>query len=63
MNITWRRKKTNELALKKVTEILNERQESVVETIKGRKLEYYGHQTRKQSLTKTLIKERVEGSR
>ena len=56
-------KKTNEQVWREVTEIFGERPETIVETIKRRKLKYYGHQTRKQTLTKAMIEGRVEGSR
>eukprot|EP00794_Sanderia_malayensis_P016388 gene16388-biopygen12078 len=63
LKITWREKKTNEFVWRKVTEVLGERPESVVEIIKRRKLKYYGHQTRKQAQAKVIIEGRVEGRR
>ena len=63
LKITWREKRTNEFVWRKVTDVLGERPESVVEVIKRRKLKYYGHQTRKQALAKVIIEGRVEGSR
>ena len=43
-------------------EILGERPDTIVETIKRRKLKYYRHQTKK-TLAKAMIEGRVEGSR
>ena len=64
LRIKWQEKKTNDFVWNKVTEILGERPESVVETVKRRKLKYYGHQMRKQTaMAKTLIEGKVEGSR
>ena len=45
-----------------MTEILGEIPESEVETVKRRKLKFYGHQTRKQASAKVKIGGRVEGS-
>lgn len=43
--------------------MLGARPESMVETIKGRTLKNWGHQTRKQALAKTTIEGWVEGSK
>ena len=47
LRIKWQEKKTNDVVWNKVTEILGERPESAMETVKRRKLKFYGHQMRK----------------
>ena len=44
-----------------MTEVLGERLESVVWIIKRRKLQYNGHQARKQGLATVIVKGTVEG--
>ena len=63
LKITWREKRTNEFVWRKATEVSGERPESVEEITKRRTLKYYGHQTRKQALSKVIVERRVEGSR
>ena len=64
LRITWQEKKSNEFLWRKVTEILGERPESVIETVKRRKLKYYGHQMRRPGMmANILIEEKVEGTR
>ena len=64
MKISWQERKTNEFVWNKVTETLGGRPESITETVKKRKLKYFGHQMRKPTaMTKTLIQGKVEGAR
>ena len=64
LRIKWQEKKTNDFVWNKETEILGERPESVMETVKRRKLKYYGHQMRKQTaMATTLTEGKVDGSR
>lgn len=42
---------------------MGERLASVFDVIKKMRLQYYGHQTRKQAMAKMLIEGRVEGNR
>ena len=63
LKITWRKKVTDEFLWRKVIELLGERPESVLETIKRRKLKFYRYQPRKKTLAKMMIGGRVESSR
>ena len=63
LRITWQEKKSNEFVWRKVTEILGERPESVIETEKRRKLKFYGHQMRPGTMANILIEGKVEGTR
>ena len=63
LKITWKERKTNEYVWNKVTEILGERPEPVMDVIMRRKLKYFGHQVRRNGMARALIEGNFEGDR
>ena len=53
----------NEYVWNKVTEILGERSEPVMDVIMRRKLKHFGHQVRRNGMARALIEGNVEGER
>ena len=62
LEINYRQKKTNAY-VKEIITILVGKYEPLLNTIKRRKLSYYGHLCRHDSLSKTIMQGMVEGTR
>ena len=62
LGISWREHKTNEYVRKKVEDIVGP-QETLLATVKRRKLAWFGHVTRHNSLSKTIMQGTVAGGR
>ena len=62
LNISYRDRKTNDYVRQKIEE-LGGKQERLLQVGKHRKLQWYGHITRHDSLAKTILHRIVEGSR
>ena len=62
LGISWAERKTNNFVLEQVT-VLSGPQEPLLSIIKRRKLVYFGHVTRHDSIPKTVLQGTVEGSR
>ena len=55
LNISYRDRKTNDYVRQKIEE-LGGKQERLLQVVKRRKLQWYGHITRHDSLAKTILK-------
>lgn len=62
LGITWRERKTNEFVKDQIRRLIGV-QEPLLATVKRRKLTYFGHSMRHQSLNKTIIQGTIEGGR
>ena len=62
LNISYRDRKTNDYVRQKIEE-LEGKQERILQVVKRRKLQWYGHITRHDSLAKTIFQGTVEGGR
>ena len=62
LGISWREHKTNEYVMKRVKDLVGP-QEPLLTTVKRRKLVWFGHTTRHNSLSKTIMQGTVAGSR
>ena len=62
LRISWKEHKTNEFVKATIQQMVG-RQEELLATIKRRKLAWYGHVTRHQTLSKTILQGTLEGSR
>ena len=62
LNIPWQAHMTNELVLTQITSLAGP-QEPLLATVKRRKLSWFGHVTRHNSLPKTILQGTVEGGR
>ena len=62
LRISYTEHKTNEFVRNRVEELTGP-QELLLETVKRRKLTWYGHVNRHNSLAKTIMQGSVEGSR
>ena len=62
LHISWTEHKTNEFVCRKVVDLAGD-QESLLSIVKRRKLTWFGHVTRHNSLTKTIMQGFVEGTR
>eukprot|EP00794_Sanderia_malayensis_P013305 gene13305-biopygen10613 len=63
LKITWKERRTNEYVWNKVTKILGERLEPVVDVIMRRKLKHFGHQVWRNGMARALIEGIVESDR
>ena len=59
---SYRDRKTNDYVRQKIEE-LGGKQERLLQAVKRRKLQWYGHITRHDSLAKTILQGTVEGGR
>ena len=62
LEINYHQRKTNTYVKETITKLVG-KYEPLLTTIKRRKLSYYGYVCRRDSLSKTIIKYRVEGTR
>ena len=62
LGITWKERKTNEYVFDQVS-LLDGPQEPLLATIKRRKLAWFGHVTRHNTLPKTILQGTLEGGR
>ena len=62
LRISWREHKTNEYVRKRMEELVGP-QETLLATVKRRKLKWFGHVTRHDSLSKTIMQGTVAGGR
>ena len=62
LGISWREHKTNEYVMKRVKDLVGP-QEPLLTTVKRRKLVWFGHTTRHNSLSKTIMQGTVAGAR
>ena len=62
LRISWREHKTNEYVRKRVEELVGP-QETLLATVKRRKLKWFGHVTRHDGLSKTIMQGTVAGGR
>ena len=62
LNISYREHKTNEF-VRRLTYVLVGHQEPLLAVVKRRKLEWFGHVTRHNTLSKTILQGTVEGGR
>ena len=62
LNIPWQARKTNEHVLDQITALAGP-QEPLLATVKRRKLSWFGHVTRHNSLPKTILQGTLEGGR
>ena len=62
LNIPWHARKTNEYVLAKIASLAGP-QEPLLATIKRRKLSWFGHVTRHNTLSRTVLQGTLEGSR
>ena len=61
LGISWREHKTNEFVLNRVEDLVGP-QERLLTTVKRRKLAWFGHTTRHDSLSKTIMQGTVAGA-
>ena len=62
LNISWQERKTNEYVRETIQKKVG-RQEELLSIVKKRKLEWFGHVTRHQTLSKTILQGTVPGAR
>ena len=60
--ISWRDHKTNDFVISQITSLAGP-QEPLLATVKKRKLSWFGHVTRHNSLPKTILQGTLEGGR
>jgi len=62
LGISYRERRTNDFVRQKIRDLVG-RREPLLATVKRRKLAFFGHSIRRNSLTKTIIQGSVEGQR
>ena len=62
LGISWKEKKTNEYVKATICQKVG-KQEELLTTVKRRKMAWFGHVTRHQTLSKTILQGTVQGSR
>ena len=62
LGISWRERKTNEFVRNTINSMIG-KQEELLTTVKRRKLAWFGHVTRHQTLSKTILQGTVQGGR
>ena len=63
LGISWRERKTNEFVRNTINSMIVGKQEELLTTVKRRKLAWFGHVTRHQTLSKTILQGTVQGGR